>query len=90
MMILLLVACNSDGGSHAKGGETIDLVDGTYIGYPAEGEPAKGVRVRDDDSTFAVRFYEHENELWAYVSFRGRMTVRAYGLHHPEGGGRHG
>ncbi len=80
MLILLLVACDSGGGSHAKGGVTINLVDGTYIGYPAEGEPAKGVRVRDADSTFAIRFYEHESDLWAFVSFRGWMTVRAYGL----------
>lgn len=79
-MVLLLVACGSDGGTHAKGGETIDLVDGTYIGYPAEGNPAKGVRVKDPDSTFAVRFYEHEGELWAFVSFRGKMVVRAFGL----------
>jgi hypothetical protein len=80
MTILLLVACGSGGGTHVVGGETIDLVDGTYVGYPAEGDPAEGVRVRDADSTFAVRFYEHEGDLWAFVSFRGEMVVRALGL----------
>jgi len=78
--VLLLVACGSDGGTHAKGGETIDMVDGTYVGYPAEGDPADGVRVADADSTFAVRFYEHDAELWAFVSFRGKMIIRKLGL----------
>ena len=35
-----------------------------------------GVRVADEDSTLDVRFYEHEAELWAFVSFRGKMAVR--------------
>lgn len=75
MFIILLLACGS-GSSHSPGGETIDIVEGTYTGYLAEGDMDFGVRVADEDSTLDVRFYEHEAELWAFVSFRGKMAVR--------------
>lgn len=72
MLMVMMIACSDPS---SQGGTTIDLVDGTYIGYPAEGDPADGVRVRNEDSTLAVRFYEQDSELWAFVSFRGRMVV---------------
>lgn len=72
MLMVMMIACSDPSN---PGGTTIDLVDGTYIGYPADGDPADGVRVRNEDSTLAVRFYEQDSDLWAFVSFRGRMVV---------------
>lgn len=73
MLMLLLLACGGAGG-----GETIDLVDGTYRGRPADGEPENGVQVRDEDSTFTVAFSEHDGELWADLAFRGEMVIHGF------------
>ena len=73
MLILFILGCG--GGTHIVGGGTIDLMDGTYIGYPSEGSTAEGVKVRDEDSTLAMRFYAKDEELWTLMSFRGDMVV---------------
>lgn len=75
MFMTWMLACSAP---NAWVGETIDLVDGTYVGYPADGDPAKGVKVRDANSTLTVQFYEQNRELWALVSFRGRMVVKGW------------
>jgi hypothetical protein len=72
MIVMLVMAC---GGS---GGETIDLVEGTYRGFPADGEPDDGVRVNDEGSTFTIAFFEHDTELWADLDFRGKMTIHGF------------
>ena len=69
MLLALMVACN------AGGGETIDLIEGVYVGFPAEGDPVDGVNVTDADSIFEIEFYEHDRELWADLAFDGEMVI---------------
>ncbi len=73
MFMILLLAC---GAGTIAPGRTIDIIDGTYVGYPADGEPADGVRVLNTDSFLTVTFYDRESVLWAFVGFRGRMVVQ--------------
>lgn len=73
MLMLLFLACGGAGG-----GVTIDLVDGTYRGKPADGQPEDGVQVRDADSTFTVAFSENDGELWADLAFRGDMVIHGF------------
>jgi len=72
MIMALLVACGTGGG------ETIDMVDGTYVGFPANGDMEDGIQVRDEDTTITVRFRDEESELWASISLRGEIV--AHGL----------
>jgi hypothetical protein len=70
MGLLLLVACGGAGG-----GETIDLVDGLYRGFPSAGEPDDGVRVEDPDTTVEIEFYANSSELWADIGLQGTMVL---------------
>ncbi len=72
MIMALLVACG------AGGGETVDMVDGTYVGNPADEDMDDGIRVTDDETTLTIRFRDEESELWASVSLRGEVV--AHGL----------
>lgn len=69
MMMALLVACG------AGGGETVDMVDGTYVGFPADGSMEDGIQVKDDETTITIRFRDEESELWAGVSLRGKIVA---------------
>lgn len=67
--MLLLWGCG------ATGGETIDIVEGRYLGHPSEGKPDDGVRTPDADTTFGILFREHDRELWADVELNGAMVL---------------
>ncbi len=69
IMALLLAACG------AGDGETIDMVDGTYVGLPAGGDLADGIRVTDEETTITIRFKDEDSELWADVSLRGEVVA---------------
>lgn len=72
MIALLLAGCLSGKG------ETIDIIKGTYLGFPWDGKPVDGVKVEERDSTFQIEFYEHEQELWADLAFDGRMIIYGF------------
>ncbi len=65
---LLLVGCEA-------GGETIDMVEGTYMGFPADGEPDEGVSILDSDTVFEVRFFDQDRELWADIEIDGAIII---------------
>ncbi len=67
-LFLLLVSCSSRG-------LTIDMVEGTYRGFPADGEPDDGVSIPDSDTTFEVRFFDHNHELWADIEIDGAIII---------------
>lgn len=60
------------------GGETIDIIEGTYRGLPGDGVPYAGVIVKDEDSTFEIAFREEKRELWADLEFHGNMVVYGF------------
>lgn len=78
MITLLLVGCLSGKG------ETIDIIEGTYLGFPADGISVDGVRVEEQDSTFEIEFYEHDRELWADLDFDGRMIIYGFVIEHED------
>lgn len=69
-------------------GETVDIVDGTYMGRLADGELANRVDLVDPASSLEVRFFEDEGELNARTIFRGEIgigyVVGTYTLDGPE------
>lgn len=79
MFGLLFLACAGTGG-----GETIDIIEGTYLGFPGDGSPVDGVQVLDKDSTFKIEFYEHDRELWADLDFDGKMNIHGFVIEHED------
>ena len=71
IMALLLHACG------AGEVETIDMVQGTYVGFPADGDMAESVRITDDETTITIRFKDEDSDLWADVSLRGEVVALA-------------
>lgn len=78
MITLLLVGCLSGKG------ETIDIIEGTYLGYLRDGTSVDGVQVEEKDSTFKIEFYEHTRELWADLDFDGRMNIYGFVIEHED------
>lgn len=69
MLMVLLMACDG------AGGETVDIVEGTYVGHPSEGTPEEGVTTPDPDTTFTIEFRKEGDELWADIRLHGTMVI---------------